>query len=301
MADWPIWVWVLIAVIALIIIVAIIFGTRRKDEVDPDGPFAPDQPLADTPQTPRRGVTPDPVDDVGTEPSTSTSPGRRAEDFSATDEDEETLSGPLTVPDDVAAAGVSASDAGIPSDGIPTANAAEATDQPGTGAEPVEDFAADAPTEAAEASPSGWAEERTGETAGDPPPQRPEDDFAPDEPVTASPDGMASQDPEPHFEPPEGDGDVAVEPADVADEGRAVEAVPETAPAPATEPEQPQASPPRDIGSPDDNDPPEMDFTPPKHTDGTEYGDPVREVTPDDDVPRDDLGRRLDPYGNPVD
>lgn len=278
MADWPIWVWVLIAVVAVLIIAAIIFGTRRKDEIDEGGPFAQEHNPGNDSLTPRRGTT---EPDAAVEPvaSGAVTPGRRAED--SIDEDEETLTGPLTVPADA-----------------PATPAEPASEELRMASEPVEDFAAEAPAAPGEpvADPVvDPSREHPDQTAGDPPPQRPEDDFAPDEPVVAEPDGMASQNPQSHFEAPPTES--SVEPDVVAHEGRAVEPVPETAPAPATEDPTPDAV----SQSPDDDDPPEHDFAPPKHAASADHGDPVGDVEADDDVPRDDLGRRLDPYGNPVD
>lgn len=293
MADWPLWVWVLIAVIALIIIVAIIFGTRRTDDVDAGGPFAREQPTNVDPLTPRRGVATDPVTEPEAFEEEPVAPGRRA-DKSLVDEDEETLTGPLAVP---AEAG-----AGVSQD-TPSATQAPSDDLRAA-PQPTEDFAAEAATETTDGSGGATRtpeQEWTGDTAGDPPPQRLEDSYVPEEPVLAAPDDKATEEPEAYYETPRGDDGTEVEPESVADEGRAVEAVPETAPAPATESPEERPLPPADIGSPDDNDPPEKDFVPPKHADGADYGDPIGDVDADDDVPRDDLGRRLDPYGNPVD
>lgn len=331
MADWSIWVWVAIAVVALVIIAAIIFGTRRKDEVDPDGPFAPDQGGAAEPMTARRSATGDTFADAEAPTSEPSPRGRRVDetpmegdevvaeasaargDLTATNvaesEDEETLTGPLAVPDDA--------DTGASGDDFNSTDAVapETADEPSSTEEPVEDFAAEGAPEPGDDLGAAAANEPepefSGETAAEPPSEHIEDDFAPDEPVVAAPEGMAATEPESHFEPPAAEGAVVGEADAIRDGGRAVEAVPETAPAPATEDPTPESTasvvvggqestPAVDVGSPDDNDPPEADFTPPRHAAGEDYGEPIPDVAPDDDVPRDDLGRRLDPYGNPV-
>ncbi|MCC2594006.1 hypothetical protein LKO27_11375 [Tessaracoccus sp. OS52] len=303
MADWPVWVWVLIVVIALIIVIAIILGLRKKDHVDPDGPFA-EEHHSHSPGEPRRGVEPDPSqDELSTDPE-SAPVGRRV-DASSLDDDEETMHGPLVVPDDSVAndEDTAASAAGRYSEGYAPAAPAD---------EPAADFAAgdgqqepDRESEFNQNRQQAFDEsDREPSLTTDHPeeldresrlttdlqeeldeldlePELSEDPTAWGEPdVVAASEPLPANEASPEPASPAWSQD-AVEDEDAEDEDVVEDSLPLDEPARTVRPQ----------GSPE----------PPPYADREDYGSPVADSRADDDIPRDAQGRRLDPYGNPID
>lgn len=312
MADsMPWWAWALIAVVAIVIIIAVIFAGRRDKDVDArhQGAGTTEEPL-----TPRRGLGTDEMADLAT-PQPAASPGRRLAE-------EDTLA-------------MTDSHAGLPDD-LPAGadvDINESTSEVET-RETVADALDDVATDPVAGPGPGTVDDLDEDTLHAPltipeeqadpgPPEGAVEDFTADQPVPdEEPEGGVAESTAPE--------EIAAE-TDLDDDAATAEqnAVHDlSAPTPSEETEEAvlldeaevvEETEPDQLGDvadleveesrtdevvetvdlgedQGDIDAATSDIEAPQYADRGDYGDPY-----DDDIPRDDMGRRLDPYGNPVD
>lgn len=310
----PWWAWALIAVVALAIIIAVIVAGRQDKNVDArhQGAGTTAEPL-----TPRRGLGSDEMADLST-PQPAASPGRRLaeEDTLAMTDSHAGLPDDLRAGADVdldesasevvtrETVGAALDDAAADPVAGPGPGTVDDLDEdtlhapltipedqsgPGTPEPAVEDFTADQPVPDEE--PEGSVAESTAieEIA-------PETELASDAAIAERDALLDLSGPSPSEETSEA---VLLDEAEVATEtepdqlGDVAELDVEEL---VTDPVETV-----DLGE-DQGDidtsatEPAADVDVAQYADRGDYGDPY-----DDDVPRDDMGRRLDPYGNPVD